>query len=246
MMKTKTIRGVPFADATADEILRFLAESVADGRQLAVFTPNADILQRAVEDTAFRQTLLSGDVIVADGIGVIRAAKMLGQVLPEKIPGVELGERLMAAGLGPVFLLGGKPGVAEEAAEKLAEKYPALTVAGCHDGYFDRSGAENERVLDAIRTSGAGIVLVCLGSPAQETWIAENRGALPNVRLLLGLGGSLDVYAGREKRAPRIFIRCHAEWLWRIVRHPGKTGRLFSALRLLIGTRREAKRQTRH
>lgn len=240
-MKTKTVRGIPFADATAEEVLSYLLEASAAGQQLAVFTPNAEILQHAAEDEAFRRVLLSGDVIVADGVGVLRAAEILGKPLPEKIAGVELGERLAGNTDFPVYFLGGKAGVAEEAAARLSEKYPRLRVAGCHDGYFTKIGAENDLVLEAIRASGAGVVFVSFGSPAQEEWIADNREKLPDVRLLLGLGGSLDVYAGREKRAPAFLIRCRPEWLWRIVRHPSKIGRLFSALRLLRDARREAK-----
>jgi len=235
-LETVAIREIPFVNATKEDVLTFLNQRMEQGEKTAVFTPNAEIMQRSVEDVSFRHVLLQGDVLVADGAGVLLAAKILGTPLKEKIPGVELGELLLSRTSRRVFFLGGREGVAEKAAEALLKKYPSLRAVGCRNGYFDRVGEENEAVLSAIRESGAEILLVCLGSPAQEMWISENREALPGVLTFLALGGSLDVYAGVEKRAPAPMIRLHMEWLWRLFRHPGRIGRMSKIPRFIFGT----------
>ena len=239
-METVIIREIPFVNATKEEVLRLLCQRIEQGEKTAVFTPNAEIMQRSVEDASFRAVLLQGDMLVADGSGVLLASRILGTPVREKIPGVELGEVLLASSERAVFFLGGKKGVAEKAAENLKAKYPALRIVGCRDGYFDREGEENEAVLAAIRQSGAEILFVCLGSPVQETWITKNREALPDMLAFLALGGSLDVYAGAEKRAPKWMIRLHLEWLWRLIRHPDRLGRMGKIPRFLFGTLAES------
>ncbi len=111
--------------------------------------------------------------------------------------------------------------MAEAAAEKLRAKYPGLSICGLHDGYFKEDGP----VAESIRRSGADVVFVCLGAPKQEKWIAEN-GAATGARLLAGLGGSLDVFAGTVKRAPRAFQRVGMEWFYRLITQPSRFGRM--------------------
>lgn len=235
-MEKVIIREIPFVSAGMEEVLDVLQQRMSQGEKTSVFTPNAEIMQRSVEDPSFRRVLLESEILVPDGSGVLLAAHLLGTPLKEKIPGVELGEALLATTERPVFFLGGREGVAEKAAENLLRKYPALRVVGSRNGYFDKEGAENEDVLTDIRRSGAEILFVCLGSPAQEIWIAKNREKLPDVLTFLALGGSLDVYAGVEKRAPAFMIRLHLEWLWRLFRHPERIGRMRKIPQFIFGT----------
>ena len=169
----------------------------------------------------------------------MKAARILGTPLKGKVAGVELGREVLAFasddGL-PVYFLGGKPGVTEAAAEKMREAYPALQICGMHDGYFQKSGEENDAVLNLINESGAKILFVCLGAPAQEKWIAQNKDRLPGVQILMGLGGSLDVYAGTVKRAPKIFIKLGLEWLYRLLKEPRRIGRMMSLPKFYFGT----------
>ena len=234
------VRGVLFDNVTMDEAADFLRAEAAGGvRGGAVYTPNAEIVQKAISDPALREILNGSLLSVPDGIGVVKAARILGTPLKEKVAGVELGQRVLAFaaedGLG-VYLLGGKPGVAETAAERLTEQHPGLRICGVHDGYFEKTGEANRAVADAVNASGAEIVLVCFGAPAQELWIARNRDAMPDVRLFLGLGGSLDIYAGTVRRAPRIFIRLGLEWLYRLLREPKRIGRMMQLPRFYFGT----------
>ena len=134
----------------------------------------------------------------------------------------------------PVYFLGGKEGVAKEAAAHWQKRLPALSVAGTHHGYFDRDGRENEEVLTDIQRSGARVLLVCLGFPAQERWIVQSQEALPDVRMFLGLGGSLDVWAGKVRRAPALFRTLHSEWLWRMLAEPRRFTQFPSLIRYVL------------
>ncbi|MBE6561680.1 MAG: WecB/TagA/CpsF family glycosyltransferase [Ruminococcaceae bacterium] len=234
------IRGVGFDNVTLAEAADFLRRRAGEGVcGSAVFTPNSEIVQMCIEDAALCATVNSAALVIPDGIGVVKAARILGTPLKGKVAGVELGREVLAFaaedGL-PVYFLGGKPGVAEAAAEKMREAYPALQICGMHDGYFQKSGEENDAVLNLINESGAKILFVCLGAPAQEKWIAQNKDRLPGVQILMGLGGSLDVYAGTVKRAPKIFIKLGLEWLYRLLKEPRRIGRMMSLPKFYFGT----------
>ena len=240
-MEKINVRGVEFDNVTFDEAVELIYSRAGRGEQTAVFTPNAEIVQACVEDESFRDIITSADVLLPDGVGVIKAARILGTPLKEKVPGVEVGEalvRLSGERDLPVFLMGGKPGVADEAKEKLLEKYPGAQIAGSYHGYFKKEGEENDEVVKMINDSGAGALFVCIGSPAQEKWIAANRGKLPGVKVLMGLGGSLDIYSGTAKRAPKIFIKLGMEWFYRLLKEPKRIGRMMKLPKFYVGTRR--------
>ncbi len=234
------VRGVFFDNVTLDEAAQLLRAAARENRSgVSVFTPNSEIVQLCIEDASLRDTINEGGLIVPDGIGVIKAARILGTPLKGKVAGVDLGRRVMAFAAEdghPVALVGGKPGVAEEAASALQAAYPGLNICLTADGYFKKEGEENEAVLSRIRESGARIVFVCFGAPAQEKWIAANRDKLPEVNVLLGLGGSLDVYSGRVKRAPAIFVRLGLEWLYRLLKEPKRIGRMMNLPKFYFGT----------
>ncbi len=234
------VRGVFFDNVTLDEAAQLLRAAARENRSgVSVFTPNAEIVQMCIEDAALCGKINDGGLVVPDGIGVIKAARILGTPLKEKVAGVDLGRRVIAFAAEdgyPVALVGGKPGVAEDAAAALRAEYPGLNVCLTTDGYFKKDGEENEAVLSRIRESGARIVYVCFGAPVQEKWIAENREKLPAVNILLGLGGSLDVYSGHVKRAPKIFIRLGLEWLHRLLKDPKRIGRMMSLPKFYFGT----------
>ena len=234
------VRGVFFDNVTLDEAAQLLRAAARENRSgVSVFTPNSEIVQLCIEDASLRDRINDGGLIVPDGIGVIKAARILGTPLKGKVAGVDLGRRVMvfAAEEGfPVALVGGKPGVAEDAAAAMQAEYPNLNVCLTADGYFKKEGEENEAVLSRIRESGARLVFICFGAPAQEKWIAANRDKLPGVNLLLGLGGSLDVYSGRVKRAPAVFVRLGLEWLYRLLKEPKRIGRMMNLPKFYFGT----------
>ena len=234
------IRGIYFDNVTTDECEAIIEELLSKGGDTcAVYTPNAEIAQACVEDADLRKIINSAGLILPDGVGVVKAAKILGTPLRGKVAGVEFGEKTLevAAREGKkVFFLGGKPGVAEEAAKKMREKYTGLDICGTNDGYFKKSGKESDAVASKIDGSGAEVLFVCLGFPAQEKWIYENKAKLPKVKMCLALGGSLDVYAGTVKRAPKIFIKLGLEWLYRLIKEPRRIGRMMKLPKYLFGT----------
>lgn len=241
------IRGVEFANVTMEEALLFAEERLDSGMPAAVFTPNSEIVQMCIEDPEFSRVVNSAELIIPDGIGVVKASAILGTPLKEKVAGYDfgLGVFALAAKKGtPVFLFGGKDGsdsetgetVAEQCARVMKEKYPGLNIAGTRHGYYKKEGEENEETLRQINASGAEILYVCLGAPAQEKWIYANRDKLPGVKLFLGLGGSLDGYSGNVKRAPDIFIRLGLEWFYRLLCQPWRIVRMMNLPKFYFGT----------
>ncbi len=216
--------GVGFDDVTVEEAADRGMELMGEGGFHYVVTPNPEIVMAAEKDPAFREVLNGAHLVLPDGVGVVKAAKLLGRPLKGRCPGIDfaaaLMERMAAAG-DRLFLLGAKPGVAERAAENLRAKYPGLTVCGTHDGYF----TEDAPVVEEVKASGADVLFVCLGFPRQEFWMAGN-GANCGVKLAVGLGGSLDVFAGTVERAPEKWRRMGLEWLYRLYKEPRRIGRM--------------------
>ena len=229
----KRLLSLSFDDLDREEWSAALRQALSEDGVCFLYTPNAEIAFRAEEDEAFRALLGRADYLSPDGDGVVLGAALWGNPLSHgKRAGVELGEeiaRLCAEEGRGLFLYGGREGVAEEAANALRARYPSLSVVGTACGY----GEGGKAVADRIRACGAEAALVCLGSPRQEEWI-DRYGGESGARLLAGLGGSLDVYAGRTKRAPRVLRALRAEWLWRTACDPRRIGRLGAIPRFLL------------
>ena len=239
-MEKINIRGLEFANITRDEAATLAAAALSKDSVTTVFTPNAEIAYNASRDEEFMKILRSADILLPDGAGVIKASNILGTPLREKVAGVDFGAdvaKICAENGYSVFLLGGKPGVAEAAAEKLTERFQGLKIVGTNDGYFDKIGAENDGVIEKINASRADALYVCLGSPAQEKWACENNGKLDTVHLVCCLGGSIDVYAEKAKRAPEFFIKTNTEWLYRLIKDPNRLGRMLVIPKYLRDTK---------
>ncbi|MBO8142323.1 MAG: WecB/TagA/CpsF family glycosyltransferase [Firmicutes bacterium] len=211
-------------------------------RPATVVTVNPELIMHAARNPGVARAVREADLVVPDGIGVVWASRVFGRPVPERVPGVELAGALLglAAARGfRVFLLGAEPGVAEEAARRAKRRHPRLVVAGVHHGYF---GPEQEpAVLDLIRRARPDIVLVGMGAPRQELWIARHRHRW-SVPLAVGVGGTLDVLSGRVARAPRWMQRAGLEWLYRLLRQPARIRRAAAlprfALKVLLDARR--------
>ena len=223
------------------------AALVPTGEVAVIFTPNALMLERCKRDARLAALLSHATLSLPDGAGVLMAARRRGTPLCERVAGIEFGEALLARaserGLR-VFLLGGKEGIAAAAAENLKRVHPALRIVGTHWGYFDRYGEENQRLLAHICEVRADVLFVCMGFPIQEQWVTENLSRLAQLSVIACLGGSLDVWAGRVKRAPRVLSHAGLDWAWRLAREPRRlrdAGALLS-FALCEGLRREKQR----
>ena len=216
-----------------------MSEALARGEELLcgegthyVVTPNPEIVETCRKNAEANRAVNGAALVLPDGIGVIYGAKMLGTPLKERVPGIEFGTAMLerCAALGKtVYLLGAKPGVAEAAAENLKKKLPGLQIAGTHDGYFKDDAA----VAGEIRASGADMALVCLGAPKQELFMADY-GKATGCNLLMGLGGSLDIFAGFAQRAPEFYCRHNLEWFYRLIKNPSRIGRMMKLPLFLV------------
>lgn len=241
------IRGVMFDNVNMDEALAKAVGFINSPGASAIFTPNSEIVQMCVEHNEMRGIINSADMIIPDGAGVVLASRVLKTPLKEKVAGCELAEKIVAycsKNNIKMFFLGSKPrsvdengntvtSTAEEAAIKLKEKYPGLNLCGFSDGYF--KDEESDKVIELINSSGADVVYVCLGSPRQEKWIYKFKDKTC-AKLMIGLGGSLDVYAGRVKRAPDVFVKLNLEWFYRLVKQPRRLGRMMKIPKFLFQT----------
>ncbi len=224
MGQARDILGVTFDNVTMEEALSRLSAMVEEKTPGYVVTPNAEMVYASGENPELRELISRAALVVPDGVGVTMASRILGRPLRARVPGVDLGYRFagVCAEKGfRLFLLGAKPGVAEDAAAKLKEVFPGLIIAGTQDGYFSDEAA----VVDKIRAARPDAMLVCLGCPRQESFMARNLEALSPI-VMLGLGGSIDVYAGCVRRAPKIMQKMGLEWFYRLCREPWRARRM--------------------
>lgn len=204
-----------------------------------VVTLNALGMETARSDPEFREVLGRSDLNLPDGSGLVWAMKKLKIPVVERIAGIDYMDRLCrlaASEKFPVYLLGGRPGIADDAAERLKYLYPEIVIAGCADGYFDRTFSVE--IAETVRASGARILLTALGQPAQEKWLDAMRPYLPGI-LCVGVGGSFDVYSGHLKRAPKVWQKIGCEWLYRLIQEPWRFKRDLKLISFVLAVLRE-------
>lgn len=218
------VMDIPFDNVTMEEALD-AAEMLLEKPGAAYgVTPNAEIVYETMFNQELRQIVCQADLVLPDGAGVVLGAKILGTPLKQKVAGIEFAQNLMERLKNTdktFYFLGSKPGIAELAAEKMQEKYPGLKICGTADGYFQ----DEKQVVAAINEKKPDVLFVCLGAPKQEIFMTNHKDEL-QVGLMMGLGGSLDGFAGTVKRAPRWMIRLNLEWLYRLLKEPRRLGRM--------------------
>jgi len=197
-------------------------------------TPNAEFMMDAQKDGEFMHILNGADLVVPDGAGVVLAARLLGYGRIARAPGFDLTKKLL---LNPAeypfsfYFLGGKPGVAENAAKNIIKESPETRITGCHDGYFDEACEPD--IVAEINESGADILLVAFGAPKAEKWIYKNREKL-QVSMCMGIGGTIDILAGVKKPAPPFFRAHGLEWLYRLYREPWRAKRMLKLPQFIL------------
>lgn len=234
MPNDKKIRilDIPVDHVDAEEAMSVFRELMKQENCSLIVTPNSEIIVNAVKNEELRHIIESADLVIPDGIGLVYASKIMGRPLRERVTGIDFLGKILGyleeQGLS-VFFLGSKPGndgsagIAELAAENIKKTYKNLVVAGTHHGYF--KGSEEEEVVKIINDSGADFLCVAMGSPKQEKFMFQHKDRL-KVKGAIGVGGSLDVWAGTLKRAPEFYREHGLEWLYRLIQEPSRYKRM--------------------
>lgn len=220
------VLGIKFDNVNMAEAVDKCKEFLAGEKGNLIVTPNPEIVMKAKDDEEFKNIINNADLVIPDGIGIIKAGKILETPLKERVAGFDLICNLIDLGKdGSIsfYFWGSKPGIAELAKQKLEEKHPNIKILGADDGYFDDT--KKAEIIEKIRAAKPDILLVGTGAPRQEKLINE----LINEKIFkigIGCGGSIDVLSGTVKRAPKIFIKLHCEFLWRLIKQPTRFKRM--------------------
>lgn len=238
-MTRLTILGIPIDPMTQQQAVDWIAEAVRQGTPRQIVSVNPERIIRSRHDQDLAKVLRQADLSLADGVGVLWASRHKGKPLPARVSGVDLVRAMASRGAlegWKFFFLGAGPGVAEAAGFALQTEYPGFQLAGTYAG--SPAPAEDAAAVASIRQSGADILIVAYGAPAEELWIARNLGAT-QVRVAIGVGGALDFISGRTRRAP-LWMREHGlEWMHRLSRQPWRWRRMLALPRFVLQVMRQ-------
>jgi N-acetylglucosaminyldiphosphoundecaprenol N-acetyl-beta-D-mannosaminyltransferase len=237
------VAGIEVDNLTEEETIAAIARMMEAGGPHYLCVINAAKAVAASRDAKLGDALRRAALVTADGMSVVWAARWLGKRLKERVTGIDLFERLVAQAAArgwSVFFFGARDESVYGVVERFTREHPGLRVAGWRNGYFDPT--ESDAVAEAIRRSGADVLFVAMGSPAQEYWIAANL-EHTGARFAMGVGGSFDHLSGRKPRAPLWMQRAGLEWLHRLLREPRRLWRRYLLgnarfIRLIVGQMR--------
>ncbi|HSV31079.1 MAG TPA: WecB/TagA/CpsF family glycosyltransferase [Atribacteraceae bacterium] len=220
----RDLLGYSVTDVSMLHLINLLKQDIAAGRQVQIVTLNPEMLAHQSYDTNFQRVLRRAEYLVADGSGVVLASRILGCPIHNRLPGVELAEEIFWEGTRrswKIYCLGGSGKTLDQAVRRIRERFPGIRLAGWHHGYF----SDDDLLVREINRTRADVLLVGLGSPRQEEWIARHRSRLI-ARVLVGVGGSFDVIGGSKRRAPALFRKFGVEWVWRVISEPRRLKRI--------------------
>lgn len=240
-----TILGIPIDRVDQAQALRIMQDYIDSGKPHYIVTANAEIIYQASQDATMRQVVCGADLVTADGSGVVWASKYIGQPLSERVTGIDLVHAICqtseTAGWR-IYILGAVPGIAQQAADKLRQQYPACQIVGVQHGYF--KAEEEPRIVEQIRQAKPDVLLVAMGAPRQELWITKHQDVL-QVPVAMGIGGSLDVISGNLKRAPQWMQKLSLEWLYRLLIQPSRFKRVLALPKFVLAVRKEQRQKRR-
>ena len=211
-----------------DSFYNELKESLKNNKKSFIITANPETFMYSEKDETINEIILDDkNVIVPDGIGIVKACNMLGYNIKERIPGIDIATKLLEYGNElhkTIYLFGAKKEVLDKLVENIKKDYPNLKIVGYTDGYV----TNKDQIMDNISKLSPDIVLVALGIPFQEKLIYNHINKFKK-GIFVGVGGSFDVLSGCKKRAPKIFIKTNTEWLYRILKEPKRIKRFYNS-----------------
>ncbi|WP_225999690.1 WecB/TagA/CpsF family glycosyltransferase [Paenibacillus sp. BJ-4] len=242
---TVPIFGVRVSRLNMKDTLNVLIQAVESRRPHQVITANPIMVMAALEDPKYMSVMKQAELIVPDGTGVVWAANYVGHPVPERVAGFDLLHELLRAGENyhwKVYLLGSTSEVIQATAQRVHELYPGITVSGQRDGFFGPE--EDEAVIAAIREANPDLLFVARGADTQEPWIGKYKEQL-GVPVMMGVGGSFDIISGKMKRAPKLFQKLRAEWLYRLLKEPSRYKRMLALPKFAVKVMREKENVTK-
>jgi N-acetylglucosaminyldiphosphoundecaprenol N-acetyl-beta-D-mannosaminyltransferase len=240
-MDTVSLFGIRVSKMNMRETVEYLQRVVEKRIPHQVITINPIMIMAALQDPGYMAVMREADLVVPDGAGVVWAAKHVGTPVAERVAGFDLMQELCSVGQTrgwKVYLLGAAPEIVRETARRLRERFPGLVLSGYRDGYF--SAEQDEEVLADIRRAEPDLLFVARSAAGQEPWIHRYRRQL-NVPVMMGVGGSFDVIAGKSRRAPLWMQNMRLEWLFRLLQEPWRYKRMMALPKFVLTVVRHKK-----
>lgn len=232
--RTVTVMDIDFFNTSMNSFLKNIVYPMLSHEDKCfIVTANPEFVIETRDHPEFKKVVQSADYVLADGVGVVNAAMLLGRPLPERVSGIDVMYHMLdhAAKHGySVFFLGASEDSNVKAVENAKKKFPGLKVAGRHDGYFDLT---DEKISNMVVDAQPDIVLVALGMQRQEGWIHDNIDKFDK-GVFMGVGGSFDVLSGKAQRAPKIWIKLQLEWLYRLIKEPKRIKRVMKVFQFML------------
>lgn len=224
MNETTNIMGIPFPNVNMEQTLSLLGDVIQgnDATLFHVITGNPEIVMSCQHNDRLRSIVDQAGLVTADGAGIVMVSRLRGGKLTERVTGCDLLFRLLEEGdrqRWSFYLLGAEEQVNARSADIIEKNYPGVSVCGRHHGFFTEE--DELRIVEDIGAAKPDFLIVALGAPYAEEWIHRYRDRL-QARVAIGVGGSLDIVAGKTKRAPALWQRLHLEWLYRLMRQPSR------------------------
>ena len=223
--------GIPLDNLSMSETLERIENSIFNNKQIHHCVINAGKVIKMQSDKKLQESVISSDIINADGMSIVWAARFLGYEIKERVAGIDLMDNLVGLAHKKnyrCFFLGAKEQVVKKIVDHYSNKYSNKIIAGYRNGYFDNN--EEKIIIDQIIKSNANLLFVAMTSPKKEFFLNKYKIELKSVNLIMGVGGSFDVISGEVKRAPLFLQKIGLEWFYRLVQEPRRMWR-----RYLIG-----------
>lgn len=228
------ILGIKINKVNMREAISEANSFIINNKKAYIVTPNSEIIVMAQEDKELASIINKSDLSVADGAGVVLASKLYKKPLTERVAGFDLMNRLLKLAVDKnysIYFLGGEKGVIEKAKKNILKKYPGIQICGVHHGFLDKE--KEELVISEINKLTPEILFLGMGVPRQEKFIQHNRAKI-KTNLIMTVGGSFDILAGKSKRAPLWMQKLSLEWLFRLLQEPGRFIRMLALPRFVF------------